>query len=89
MSTNKILYAAIALVTLVTACAEQYSETYNIKGTSSVSVLDGSKLYLKAWTGEELKNIDSCEVVHGDFGFTGHLDSTLLAILSSTTVRRD
>lgn len=82
MSTNKLLYAVLAVVTLMTACAEQYTESYNIQGTSSVSVLDGSKLYLKVLTGEELKSIDSCEVVHGDFGFTGQLDSTRLAMLS-------
>ena len=82
MSTNKIMYAVLVVTTLVTACAEQYSETYNIQGTSSVSVLDGSKLYLKVLTGEELKSIDSCEVVHGDFGFTGQLDSTRLAMLT-------
>ena len=82
MSTNRILYAVFVVVTLVTACAEQNSETYNIQGTSSVSVLDGSKLYLKVMSGEELKNIDSCEVVHGGFGFTGQLDTTRLAMLS-------
>ena len=82
MSTNKILYAALVVVTMITACAEQNSETYNIQGTSSVSVLDGSKLYLKVLTGGELKNIDSCEVIHGDFGFTGQFDSTRLAMLS-------
>jgi hypothetical protein len=77
-----MMYAAFVVVALVTACAEQYSETYNIHGTSSVSVLDGSKLYLKVLTGADLKSIDSCEVVHGDFGFTGQLDSTHLAMLS-------
>ena len=64
------------------ARCEQYSETYNIQGSSSVSVLDGSKLYLKALMNDELKNIDSCEVVHGSFGFTGKMDSTHIALLS-------
>ena len=82
MSTNKIMYAALVVVTLVTACAEQYSETYNIQGNSSVSVLDGSKLYLKVLVNEELKSIDSCEVVHGGFGFSGQLDSTRIAMLT-------
>lgn len=82
MSTNKILYAALVVVTMITACAEQNSEMYNIQGTSSVSVLDGSKLYLKVLAGGELKNIDSCEVVHGGFGFTGQYDSIRLAMLS-------
>jgi len=82
MSTNKIWYAAFVMMMLVVACAEQNSESYNIHGTSSVSVLDGSKLYLKVLSGDELKNIDSCEIVHGDFGFTGQFDSTRLASLS-------
>lgn len=82
MSTNKILYIAFVVATLVTACAEQYSESYNIQGTSSVSVLDGSKLYLKVLTAGELKDIDSCEVVHGGFGFSGQFDSIRLAMLS-------
>lgn len=47
-----------------------------------MSVLDGSKIYLKVLTGEELKPIDSCEVVHGDFGFSGQFDSIRLAMLS-------
>ena len=78
---NKFLYPVVVLATLL-SCAEQYSETYNIQGSSSVSVLDGSKLYLRALMNDELKNIDSCEVVHGSFGFTGKMDSTLIALLS-------
>ncbi|MBR1415515.1 MAG: DUF4369 domain-containing protein [Prevotella sp.] len=78
---SKFLYSAIVLAALV-SCAEQYTESYNIKGSSSVSVLDGSKLYLKVLSGEELNSIDSCEVVHGSFGFNGKLDTTRLAMLS-------
>ena len=78
---NKILYAAV-IVTAFVACAEQYTESYNIQGSSSVSVLDGSKLYLKTMMGDELKNIDSCEVVHGGFGFIGRLDTVRIAMLS-------
>lgn len=78
---NKILYSVMVVAALA-SCAEQFTESYNIKGSSSVSVLDGSKLYLKTMMGEELTDIDSCEVVHGSFGFTGKLDTTRLAILS-------
>ena len=67
---NKILYAFVVLAAL-TSCAE----SYNIKGTSSVSLLDGSKLYLKTVKAGELTSIDSCEVVHGEFKFAGLLDS--------------
>ena len=59
---NKIFYALLTAVTFV-SCAESYS----IQGTTSVSALDGSKLYLKTMVNDELKNLDSCDVVHGKF----------------------
>ena len=62
---------------VLTSCAESYS----IQGTSSVSSLDGSKLYLKTVKDQELKNMDSCDVVHGKFRFTGLLDTVRLATL--------
>ena len=73
---NKILYALIITATL-TSCAESYS----IQGSSSVSSLDGSKLYLKTVKDQELKNLDSCDVVHGKFRFVGLLDTIKLANL--------
>ena len=73
---NRILYAS-ALVALVTAC----SSTYSVQGSSSVTALDGSKLYLKAYKQGEVRNIDSCEVVHGEFHFNGYLDSVRMANL--------
>ena len=65
-------------------CAASFvscAESYSIQGASSVSSLDGSKLYLKAIKGGKLASIDSCEVVHGKFKFTGQLDTTLMASL--------
>ena len=59
---NKILYAFVVMATLA-SCAESYS----IQGSSSVSSLDGSKLYLKTVKDQELKSMDSCDVVHGKF----------------------
>ena len=73
---NKILYAFVIIATL-TSCAESYS----IQGSSSVSSLDGSKLYLKTIKDQELKNMDSCDVVHGKFRFAGLLDTVKLANL--------
>jgi len=46
-----------------------------------VSSLDGSKLYLRAVKNNELKSIDSCEVVHGQFRFAGLLDTVRMANL--------
>jgi hypothetical protein len=59
------------------SCAEGYS----VQGSSSVSALDGSKLYLKTIKDNELRNIDSCEVVHGQFRFAGLLDTVRMANL--------
>ena len=73
---NKILYATVVAV-LLTSCAS----SYNVQGSSSVSALDGSKLYLKAIKAGQVKNIDSCDVVHGEFHFAGLLDTVRMANL--------
>lgn len=65
------------LVALMASC----SESYVIQGTSSVSRLDGSKLYLKILKDKSLKDLDSCEVIHGKFHFSGTLDTVQLASL--------
>lgn len=77
---NKILYAILGAA-LLTACADTYTEAYSIKGSSSVSLLDGSKLYLKVTKDSTLQNFDSCDVVHGTFGFAGRFDTTQVAYL--------
>jgi len=73
---NKALYAIITLLAF-TSCVS----SYNIEGTSNVSLLDGRKLYLKILKNNDFKNIDSCEVVHGQFNFVGQLDSVCMANL--------
>ena len=73
---NRIIYALVVACSLV-SCAENYS----VQGSSSISALDGSKLYLKTIKDNELKNIDSCEVIHGKFRFSGVLDTVRLANL--------
>ena len=73
---SKIIYALVTILAM-TSCAE----SYNIQGSSTVSSLDGSKLYLKAVKDQELKNIDSCDVIHGKFRFTGLLDTIRMASL--------
>lgn len=71
---NKLL-SAFLFVALLCSCAD----SYDIKGSSNVSNLDGRKLYLKVIKDGELKNIDSCDVVHGQFSFSGTLDSVRMA----------
>lgn len=73
---NKLFYAIIVM-TAFTSCAESYS----VQGTSSISALDGSKLYLRVVKNNELKSIDSCEVVHGQFRFAGLLDTVRMTNL--------
>ena len=74
---NKSLLYLLAAVAVLTSCAENYS----VQGTSSIAALDGSKLYLKAVKSGDLKNIDSCDVVHGQFRFAGLLDTVRMATL--------
>ena len=71
---NKILYALL-IVMAVTSCAN----SYNIQGTSNVSTLDGRMLYLKVLKNNDFKNIDSCDVVHGQFQFCGTYDTVRMA----------
>ncbi len=72
----KMLYAS-AIVALLVSCAS----SYNVTGSSTVSALDGSKLYLKTYKSGEVKDLDSCDVVHGEFHFAGLLDSVRMANL--------
>lgn len=78
---NNVLGVVIAVIA-VASCAEAYVETYHIQGSSSVSLLDGSKMYLRAMTDGTMQNIDSCEVVHGGFSFNGNIDTTKMGLLS-------
>ena len=73
---HKILLA-FATMALMASCAN----SYNVQGSSSISSLDGSKLYLKAVKNNELKSIDSCDIVHGQFHFSGVLDTVRMANL--------
>ena len=76
LSMNKILYTFAVLATL-TSCAS----SWRVEGTTSVSALDGNKLYLRVFKSGEVKNIDSCDVVHGEFHFAGLLDTVRMANL--------
>ena len=73
---HKILLA-FATMALMGSCAN----SYNVQGASSISSLDGSKLYLKAVKNNELKSIDSCDIVHAQFHFNGILDTVKMANL--------
>ena len=68
-------FVLLLLTALLVSCAS----SYNVEGSSTISAMDGGKLYLKAIKNNEYKNIDSCEVVHGEFHFTGLLDTVRMA----------
>lgn len=68
---NKILFALTSVLAFV-SCAN----SYNIEGSSNLSTLDGQKLYLKVFADDDMKCVDSCDVVHGKFAFSGSMDST-------------
>ena len=71
---NKVLYALLSFIAF-TSCAN----SFNIQGTSNVSSLDGRKLYLKTDQADSLIDLDSCDVVHGQFAFHGTVDSAKIA----------
>ena len=71
---NKIIYAFLTILVFA-SCASQY----NIQGSSNISTLDGRKLYLKILKDNDFKNIDSCDVVHGQFQFYGTFDTVRMA----------
>lgn len=70
-----------SLFFFVAALAAASCTKYNVTGTSSLQNMDGHTLYLKGIVNDELVNIDSCEVVHGKFRFSGSIDTTQMASL--------
>ena len=74
---KKIIPVAALTAVLLSSCAN----SYNVEGSSSVSSLDGSKLYLKTVKDNELHSLDSCAVIHGEFHFNGILDTVRMATL--------
>lgn len=71
---NKIFYAVLAILSL-SSCAA----SFKIDGVSNVSNLDGRKLYLKVFSDTSFVDLDSCDILHGRFSFSGSLDSVRVA----------
>lgn len=70
-------FALLAVPLALLSCSKQYI----IQGSSTVQSLDGKMLYLKALKDNQLVDIDSCEVIHGQFEFSGAWDSTMMVNL--------
>lgn len=74
---NRFIYAIMAIAALASC-----SKSYNITGSSNSSGLDGNMLFLVQNDNDgTLKNIDSCDVVHGEFKFNGSYDSTKVVMI--------
>lgn len=67
-------YMAASL--MMSSCA-----SYRVEGSTSVPTLNGQKLYLKIADQQGIIDIDSCEVIHGNFRMDGEVDSTALGSL--------
>ena len=67
----------LCIMALFSSC----SKRYKIEGVSSVSLLDGKMLFIKVLSGDQLVDIDSAEVIHGNFKMKGHVDSVMFASL--------
>lgn len=78
---KRILYSVVAITAIITACSEQYAESYTIQGATSVASLDQQKLYLKEHHSDDTAAavLDSCEVIHGEFAFSGKFDTIRMA----------
>ncbi len=72
---SDICLALIAMVTM-TSCTK-----YDIVGSSDLLAVDGRKLYLRSINHDNPQGLDSCDVVHGKFKFSGNLDSVQVVML--------
>lgn len=70
-------FTLLAVPLALLSCSKQYM----IQGSSTVQSLDGKMLYLKTLKENQLVDIDSCEVIHGQFEFSGVWDSTMMVNL--------
>lgn len=73
-----LLYTCLTAIAMVamTSCTK-----YDITGSSDLQGVDGRMLYLRPLTGDGPQSIDSCDVVHGKFKFSGSLDSVRVVML--------
>lgn len=80
MTKSYIYYLFIsATAVLLASCGS----SYKINGTTDVSLLDGQQFFLRAYSADDMKAIDSCDVVHGQFCFDGSVDSVKLAYITN------
>lgn len=71
----------ILFFALSAACLLSCNKGYRIKGTSSISSIDGKTIAIKTHNGEHWKVLDSCEVLHGQFRMNGNTDTAQITTL--------
>lgn len=74
-----ILLGTISLI--LSSCRASYS--YSINGTTDGSVADGQKYFLSAFGDKKMNEIDSCDVIHGQFSFSNSTDTVKLGLIIS------
>lgn len=73
--------AFLAILTTLTGMVMTSCTKYNIQGSSDIQDADGRMLYLKYIADGEIVSMDSCDVVHGSFKFSGPVDSVRVVTL--------
>ncbi len=77
---GRMLTGCAALLTAALACTS-CAEQYNLLGTTNVHELEGKMMYLKVYDTDDLRNMDSCRVLHGKFEFRGTMDTVVMVNL--------
>lgn len=78
VKSNPVFSSVLLFVCLaVSSC----SSRYKVEGTSSITGLDGKKLFLKTLKGDTWVDVDSADVVHGLFKMDGPVDSAMMVTL--------
>lgn len=76
MSVNRILFLLL-LCGLFASCKHEYQ----INGHSSINQMDGHMLYIRSLQSSGWVDIDSAEIVHGNFAMNGKVDSVAMTTL--------
>lgn len=73
-----IKYFILCCVPILFSCSGQY----NIVGDTSAPLMDGRMLYLNTQSlKDNMRSLDSCEIIHGRFKFEGMVDSAMMGML--------
>lgn len=80
MRKNNLYFLLLASISILLASC---GSSYTINGTTDIPLADGQKFYLNVFSQDDMKSIDSCGSVHGQFHFSGSTDTVKLAFIIS------